>query len=85
MNPSLQRYVEFRQMMVRQARAQRADSRAHAVGDGAGARQARERAMIERSALLEQAAEQAAAMRWTLRAVRRHGSHQIGHHGGATA
>lgn len=71
MNPSLQRYLEFRQMMLRQVRAQRAQGRNAGFDARHAARAAAESAVIERSALLEQAAEQAEAMRWTLRAVRR--------------
>ncbi len=70
MNPSLQRYLEFRQMMLRQARAQRAHGRNAGLDARHAARAAAERAVIERSALLERAAEQAEALRWTLHAVR---------------
>jgi hypothetical protein len=74
MNPSLERYLEFRQMMIRQARHQRARGQRHSLDARSAATTAAERAVIERSALLEQAAESAEAMRWTLRAVRQSGT-----------
>jgi molybdopterin/thiamine biosynthesis adenylyltransferase len=74
MNPSLQRYVEFRKLMIRQAKAQRARGAVGAANTAHEARAARESALIERSNLLERAAAQAEAMRWTLRAVRAQGN-----------
>ncbi len=70
MNESLQRYLDFRRMMVRQAKAQRNGSVQALGAGGAEVRELRERLLLERSALLEQAAEQVEAMRLTLKAVR---------------
>jgi hypothetical protein len=65
MNRSLERYLEYRKLLARQAKAQ-----SPRVASGRG----HEGAPIARSYRLDRAADQAEAMRWTLRAVRTHGS-----------
>ena len=65
MNGSLQRYVHFRQMMMRQSEGQEADS----LDASSPFAKAADGQLFERSAVLQEAVERVEALRLTLKAL----------------
>ncbi|WP_119167618.1 hypothetical protein [Algihabitans albus] len=69
MNNSLQRYVDFRQMMTRQAEAPWSNIPEILDPSDGGAEALSDRLLFERSAVLQDATEQVEAMRLTFKAI----------------
>ena len=69
MNDSLQRYVDFRRMMLQQATVQRLGPAAMSRAVEGESGQADERLLMQRSANLQEAVAQIEAMRLTMKAV----------------
>ena len=69
MNDSLQRYVDFRQMMLQQAEGQRSQSLTRLCSAEHKSGTLDEGSLLQRSANLQEAVAQIEAMRLTLKAV----------------
>ena len=69
MNGSLQRYVHFRQMMMRQSEGQEADSLDASSPFAKATVKAPDGQLFERSAVLQEAVERVEALRLTLKAL----------------
>ena len=69
MNDSLQRYLDFRRMMLQQAKGQRLGPAAMSCAVEGESGQADERLLMQRSANLQEAVAQIEAMRLTMKAV----------------